>query len=61
MLWELAGSVEAAVDMPIAESNNMASSDDQWPNINHLGFHNSGSKLLVVQRVSESDWYFLWS
>jgi len=54
-------SVEAAVDMPIAVSDNMASSDDQWPNVNHLGFHNSGSKLLVVQRVSESDWYLLWS
>jgi hypothetical protein len=61
MLWELAGSVEAADDMPIAVSDNMASSDDQWLNINHLGFHNSGSKLLVVQRISESDWYLLWS
>jgi hypothetical protein len=38
MLWEVAGSVEAADDMPIAVSDNMASSDDQWLDINHLSF-----------------------
>jgi hypothetical protein len=33
-----AGNIEVCDDMPIAPCDNMASSDDQWLDINHLSF-----------------------